>query len=96
VLHSWESTAAVLEYWKWTAAALHLRQELTTTQSSYRLRFAVEAETLAIEEQRTEPVLVEVPVSYRSRIDMEEFGMRIPADPAALHRTCREHCFGEP
>ena len=63
VLHSWESTAAVLEYWKWTAAALHLRQELTTTQSNYRLRFAVEAETLAIEEQRTEPVLVEAPVS---------------------------------
>ena len=51
VLHSWESTAAVLEYWEWTAAPLHLRQEMSTTQSSYRLRFAVEAETLAIEEQ---------------------------------------------
>ena len=51
MLHSWESTAAVLKYWESTAAALHLRQEMTTTQSSYRLRFAVEAETLAIEEQ---------------------------------------------
>jgi hypothetical protein len=95
VLHSWENSAAVLEYWESTTAALHLRQEMTTTQSSYRLRFAVEAETLAIEEQCTEPVLVEVPVSHRSGIDMEEFGMRVPADAAALHRTCREHCFGE-
>src|SRR5215469_10916077 len=27
---------------------------------------------------------------------MEELGMRVPADAAALHRTCRADCFGEP
>jgi len=47
------------------AAALHLRQEVTTPQSSYRSLFAIEAETLAIEEQRAEAVLVQVPVPYR-------------------------------
>src|SRR5580704_16956552 len=68
---------------------------MTATQSGYRSLFVVEAETLAIEEQRAEPVLVEVPVAHRSRVDMEETGMRVPADAAALHRPCRENGFGE-
>jgi len=38
---------------------------VTTPQSSYRSLFAIEAETLAIEEQRAEAVLVQVPVPYR-------------------------------
>jgi hypothetical protein len=68
---------------------------MTATHSGCRSLFVVEAKTLAIEEQRAEPVLVEVPVAHRSGVDMEEPGMGVPADAATMHRPCREHRFGE-
>jgi hypothetical protein len=55
---------AVLQSRQETAAALHLRQEMAATHSGCRSLFVVEAKTLAIEEQRAEPVLVEMPVAH--------------------------------
>ena len=83
MLHSWDCAAAVLQCRQETAAALHLRQEITATGCSRRSLFGVEAETLAVEEQRAEPVLVEIPVAHRSGVDMEEPGLGVSADAAA-------------
>src|SRR5215471_3955431 len=58
---------------------------------------ANEPQAVTVEYQEAvEPALVESPIADRAGVDMDEPGMRVPADSTALHRARCRHRLGKP
>src|SRR6266851_3580249 len=96
-LNSRQEAATVLQFRQSAPAALQFRQDVPAAQVDCRFHFsAVEAVTPVIDQQRAEPLALQIPVAHRPGVDMEKTGMRVPADTAALHPPGRLHCLLKP
>src|SRR5437773_1813846 len=73
----------------------HLAADHATAARHQHLASLVEADPVPAGKQGAESGAIEIPVTHRAGVDMHEAGVRVPANPAALHRASRLHRLGE-